>query len=147
MKIILIKDHPQLGTEGALSDVAAGYARNYLIPRKIALPATEHHVRMHQLSLEKKKRQVARDFSAAQELAKTLSGVSCTITAAAGDEDKLYGSVTAGDIAEALGKEGFKLDKKRIDLPEPIKKLGIYSVSVTLLPEVTVQIKVWVVKE
>jgi large subunit ribosomal protein L9 len=147
MKIILIKDHPQLGAEGSIAEVSAGYARNYLIPRGLALPATDHHVRMHQLSLDKKKRQAAKEVASAQEMVKTLNGVSCTITAAAGEEDKLYGSVTASDIAEALGKEGYKIDKKHIDLPEPIKKLGIYPVAVTLLPSVTAQIKVWVVKE
>lgn len=147
MKIILIKDHPQLGAEGSIAEVSAGYARNYLIPRQIALPATEHHVRMHQIALDKKKKQAAKEVASAQDLAKTLSGISCTITAAAGEEDKLYGSVTSADIAEALAKEGYKLDKKHIDLAEPIKKLGIYPIGVTLLPSVTAQIKVWVVKE
>lgn len=147
IKIILIRSHPQLGAEGDLVEVADGYARNYLLPRKIALPATDHHIRMLRLAKEKGEREAEKQLRAAEELGRKLSATSCTITAAAGDEDRLFGSVTAADIAEALVQEGISLDRKQIHLEEPIKKLGIYSVPVKVTTGVDVEVKVWVVKE
>jgi large subunit ribosomal protein L9 len=147
MKVIMTKDHPRLGPEGTVVEVAPGYARNYLLPQRMALPATDHHIRMFQLSQEKAKRVEEQQLRSAQALADRLAGASCTITVAAGEEDRLFGSVTAADITEALTKEGFAVDRKQVQLEEPIKKLGIYSVSVSLAPEVSAQVKVWVVKE
>lgn len=147
MKVILSKDHPELGGEGAVVEVAPGYARNFLLPQKLALPATEHHVRLFQSAQEKKRRQEERKAREAEELARKLSGVSCTIAVAAGDGDQLFGSVTAADIAEAIARENFMIDKRQIRLEAPIKKLGIYTVTVEVAPEVTAQVKVWVVKE
>lgn len=146
-KVILTKDHPRLGAQGTVVEVAPGYARNFLLPQRLALPATEHHIKLFEEAREKEKRQEEKKLRAAQELARKLSGISCTIAVAAGDEDKLFGSVSAADIAEALAREGFTLEKRQIMLPEPIRKLGIYSVSVVITPEVTSQVKVWVVKE
>jgi len=146
MKVILIQDHAQLGSEGEVVTLAPGYARNYLFPRGIALPATEHQIRKFRLAQEKKKRELEKQARASQEMARRLSAASCTITVAAGEEDKLFGSVTAADISEALAKEGFPVDRKQIELDEPIKKLGIYSVAVKVTPEITAQVKVWVVK-
>jgi large subunit ribosomal protein L9 len=147
MKVILTKDHPQLGSEGDVVEVAPGYARNYLLPRKLVLPATEHHLRLFKQAQEKKNREEERQIQAAQKLAQRLSGASCTIAVAAGEEDRLFGSVTTADIAAALAKEGFTVDRKQIQLDEIIKKLGIYSVTVKIAPEITAQVKVWVVKE
>ncbi len=147
MKVILTKEHSNLGAEGMVVDVAPGYARNFLIPRKLALLATDHHLRLFQSSQEKKKRREERKVRQAEELANRLSGVSCTIAVAAGEEDRLFGSVTTADISEALGRENFVIDKRQVRLEEPIKKLGIYTVTIEIAPEVTAQAKVWVVKE
>ena len=147
MKVILTKEHSKLGAEGTVVDVAPGYARNFLLPRKLALPATDHHVKLFQAAQEKKKRREERRVRQAEELARRLNGVSCTIAVAAGEEDKLFGSVTAADISEALGRENFVIDKRQIRLEEPIKKLGIYTVTIEVAPEITAQAKVWVVKE
>jgi len=146
-KLILIKDHPELGAEGDLVEVADGYARNYLLPRSIALPATEHHIRMYRLAKEKQQRQQEKEIRRAEELGRRLSATSCTIAAAAGDEDRLFGSVSAADIAAALTQEGISLDRHQIKLEEPIKKLGIYSVPVKVADGVECEVKVWVVKE
>jgi large subunit ribosomal protein L9 len=147
MKIILMEDHPRLGKTGSVVEVAAGYARNYMLPRGKALPNTEHNRRLMEGVKTKRLAEEARRHEAALELAAKLSGVSLTITMAAGEEDKLFGSVTSGDIAEALAAEGYEFDRKQVVLEEPIKKLGIFPVPVKLSPEVTAEVKLWVVKE
>ena len=147
MKVILIKDHAQLGEEGAILDVAPGYARNYLLPRKLAYPATEHHISLLEQAREKKKREQEKEVVKARKLAERLAEASCTIAVAAGEGDTLYGSVTCATIAEVLSRDGFEVDKAQINLEAPIKKLGIYSIPVLLTPDVSAQVKVWVVKE
>ncbi len=147
MKIILMEDHPRLGKTGSVVEVAAGYARNYMLPRGKALPNTEHNRRLMEGVKTKRLAEEVRRHEAALELAAKLSGVSLTITMAAGEEDKLFGSVTSGDIAEALAAEGYEFDRKQVVLEEPIKKLGIFPVPVKLSPEVTAEVKLWVVKE
>lgn len=147
MKIILMEDHPRLGKTGSVVEVAAGYARNYMLPRGKALPDTEHNRRLMEGVKRKHLAEEARRHEAALELAAKLSGISLTITMAAGEEDKLFGSVTSGDIAGALAAEGYEFDRKQVILEEAIKKLGIFTVPVKLSPEVTAEVKLWVVKE
>ncbi|RME28888.1 MAG: 50S ribosomal protein L9 [Deltaproteobacteria bacterium] len=145
MRIILQQDVDNLGTAGDVVDVKDGYARNYLIPKKIAVEADTRNLRR----LEHQKRLVAanrvRLKKQAEELAGKLAKASCTIPVLVGEQDKLFGSVTTKDIEEALRKEGLDIPRRNIVLEEPIKKLGVYNVDVRLHPEVTAQVKVWVV--
>jgi len=147
MKVILTKDHPTLGEEGTILEVADGYGRNFLLPRGLAYPATEHHISLLEQSREKKRKLEEQRLVKARELANRLNDASCTITVAAGEGDTLYGSVTAAMVAEALAGEGFAVEKSQIGLESPIKKLGIYTIPVSPAPDVTAQVKVWVVKE
>jgi len=146
MKIILCEDIEKLGKTGETANVKSGYARNYLIPKNLALEATDANVRV--VEEIKKKRQLAaqREKEKAQSVCDALQSVSCTISSQAGEDEKLFGAVTSADIAEALEPEGFKLDKKQVLLEEPIKELGVFQVSIKLHPEVTASVKVWVVK-
>lgn len=147
MKIILRKDHDKLGKIGDLVEVKDGYARNYLIPRNVAFAATPGNLR----ALEEEKKQHAdrdkRDLQHAQKIAAQLDKVSITLKVKVGEDEKLFGSVTAQMIAEALIEKGVSLDKRIIDLEEPIKALGIYTVNIKLHTEVSGKLKVWVVRE
>jgi large subunit ribosomal protein L9 len=147
MKVILRKDQEKLGTVGAVVEVKAGYARNYLVPKGIAYPATEGSIR----ALEEEKKQAGRRetklLKASQARAAELEKLSLTIKVKVGEDEKLFGSVTSQDIADAVKEKGIELDKRIIDVPEPIKALGIYTVDVKLHPSVTGKLKVWVVRE
>jgi large subunit ribosomal protein L9 len=147
MKVLLRQDHAKLGTAGSIVNVKPGFARNYLIPKGIALAATAKNVQL----LENEKKLLTwgqeKEKRKSAELAKTLETVSCTITVQVGEEDKLFGSVTSQNIAEALLAQGYEIDKRKIMLDEPIKSLGIYSVPVKLHPDIEAKVKVWVVKE
>jgi large subunit ribosomal protein L9 len=146
MKVILVKDIDKLGKSGQTVKVSDGYARNYLLPQKFALEANTANER---LFLELKKKAEQKEVKAkkeAEELAEKIRGLSCTIVRQAGEEEKLYGSVTNMDVASALQQEGLHIDKKRILLDEPIKSLGVFYVPIKLHPEVTTELKVWVVK-
>ena len=138
---------PSLGRRGETVKVKSGYARNYLFPRKLALPASESNRRVF---VEEEKVLAKRDElekHTAQHAAAKLTDVSCTIPVQVGDEDRLYGSVTANDIAKVLKEQGFDIDKKQVMLEEPIKQLGVYTIDVKLHREISAPIKVWVVKE
>jgi large subunit ribosomal protein L9 len=146
MKVILREDDKKLGSAGDLVEVKAGFARNYLFPRNLAVRADASQ--MKRLEHEKKvlhdkKEKSLKEFKL---LAAQIDKASCTISVTVGDEDKMFGSVTAMDITEALAKEGVELDKKHIHLEEPIKTLGVFSVPIKLSPEVETTLKVWVVK-
>ncbi|MDD5438803.1 MAG: 50S ribosomal protein L9 [Candidatus Omnitrophica bacterium] len=147
MEVILLQDIENLGKEGTLVNVKDGYARNFLIPRKLAAVSTPSVTAM----LERKKKQKAADEAKSREearaLAKKLEALSLTISVEAGVEDKIFGSVTSEMIRNALRTEGVELDKKLIVLEEPIKQLGIYQVPVKLHSDVPATIKVWVVKK
>jgi large subunit ribosomal protein L9 len=147
MEVILLKTLSPLGTRGDTVRVKPGYARNYLFPRHLAIPATASNKKVFDEQEKTLQRRDVAEMRAAREKAQKLAAVSCTITVQVGEEDKLYGSVTAADIAGELGKQGFELDKKTILLDEPIKKIGVYTIDIKLHREVTVPIKVWVVKE
>lgn len=147
MEIILLEDIPSLGKIGDLVKVSDGYGRNYLIPKKLAIKATpnskkqlEHEKRFVQDKTEKVKRD-------AEKLAKSIEEFSCTITKPVGESGKLFGSVTTKDIEEQLNENGFAVDRKKIDLEEPVKNLGVYTIPIRLHPEVTANLKLWVVKE
>ena len=147
MKVILTKDITALGHLGTVVDVAKGYARNYLIPQGLAMEATKGN--LAQVEQVKAKYAVVRgkEQEAAQAKLGTLEGVSVTIVQRVGEEERLYGSVTRTMIAEALAAKGFELDRKQLELEEPIKKLGTYEVAVRLAPEVKGSITVEVVAE
>ncbi len=147
MDILLIKDVDKLGREGDIVTVADGYARNYLIPRKIAMTASAQAVKLQKkIRAERIAREAAeqRDF---EELAERLSNVSVTIPVKVGEDEQLYGSVTGQDIAELLKEEGFAIDRKKIVLENPIRALGVYAIEIRLHPEVAATVKLWVVKE
>jgi len=147
MKVILKQEVEQLGNAGDVVEVAAGYGRNYLLPRGLAAAATSRSVK----EVEHQKRlvaaRVARDTKTAIEMKKRLEGVACKVAREAGEEDKLFGSVTNRDIGDALAEEGIELDHRKIILETPIKNLGIYHVEVKLAPELTATVKVWVVSK
>lgn len=147
MKVILIEDVGKLGSMGDIVQVKEGYARNYLFPRDLAKPATDSNLKIIDDIKRKKTSALTREKKDAEELKEKLSLISCTISVEAGDDDRLFGSVTSQDIADAFGEEGFSLDKRKIILDEPIKKLGVYHVTVKLHPEVSGAVKVWVVKK
>lgn len=147
MDVILRDDIAHLGHAGELVRVKDGYARNYLIPQGLALQATDGNRR--QIEAERKRRadRQAADRAQAEGLAARLADVSLTFTMKAGDGDRLFGSITAADIAGKLHEQGHEIDKRRIDLTEPIKLVGIYKVPVRLEAGVHAEVRVWVVRE
>ena len=147
MRIVLREDVEKLGRRGEIVDVAAGYARNFLLPKGKALHATDGNLKRVEQERRKFAVRLAKEKEDAAAMARRLAGISCTIVRKVGENDHLYGSVTPADIAEYLAKEGVELDKRRILLDEPIKALGIYTIPVKLHPEVSGEIRVWVVKE
>ncbi|MBW1839206.1 MAG: 50S ribosomal protein L9 [Deltaproteobacteria bacterium] len=146
MKVILIEDIPSLGKMGDLVKVADGYGRNFLVPHGKAIRATTHNVKVLEHQTKQLKNKVDKIKRDAEKLARKIEAVSCTVAKPAGDEEKIFGSVTSMDIGESLKVEGIEVDRKNIILDEPIKTLGIYTVPIKLHPEVTAQLKVWVVK-
>jgi large subunit ribosomal protein L9 len=147
MEIILLEDVPSLGKVGDLVRVSDGYGRNYLIPKKLAIKATpndkkrlEHEKRLAQDKVDK----IQRD---AGKLAKRIEEFSCTISKPVGESGKLFGAVTSKDIEQYLNENGFEIDRKKIELEEPIKNLGVYTIPIRLSPDVTVNLKLWVVRE
>lgn len=147
VKVILTDYVPSLGEPGNVVEVARGYARNYLIPQGKALEATTANMARFEQERKHYDQIMEREKEAAQARAERLAGVTLTIPQRVGEQERLYGSVTAAMIAEALAAQGFELDRKQLDLPEPIKQLGEYDIAVHLGPEVKVQIKVEVVPE
>jgi large subunit ribosomal protein L9 len=147
MEIILRHAIENLGKPGDVVTVSPGYARNYLLPRGFAYEATPGNLK--RISQEKSRLEAAENErrEAAQQLASKLEEVSLTFSARVGDEGKLFGSVTAADIAQQLEAQGFAIEKRQIDLHEPIKALGVYRVPVRLHADVRPEIKVWVIKQ
>ncbi len=142
MKVILVQDLEGYGVFGDVIEVKDGFANNYLIPRGIALPATEGNLRHIQSIIQQKMRKLEREKEKALNLAQALKGMILEISKPIGEKGKLFGSVTAGDIANALKEKGFDIDRKRILLKTPIKDIGIYTVQIRLHPQVSVDIKV-----
>jgi large subunit ribosomal protein L9 len=147
MQIILQEDVEKLGTRGQVVEVKAGYARNYLLPRKLALEATPGNMKRleHMRAAFAKKEAVEK--ADAQKLAELLTSVSITLARKAGEHDQLFGSVTSGDISEALAAQGYTIDKRKISLTDPIKVLGEYEVPIKLHREVSGSVKLTVKKE
>ena len=147
MEVILREDVDKLGNRGELVKVAAGYARNFLLPRRLAVAATEANRKIVEQERQAHLRKEAKLKSESEDLAKLLNGVSVTIAQKAGENDQLFGSVTSKDIADALAAKNFTIDRKKINLDEPIKQLGEFKVPLRLHREVTVEITVNVTKE
>jgi len=147
MKIILQKDFPGLGKKGEMKEVSDGYAHNFLFPRGFAVEASAGRVKDLELQEAKKSRRAAREREEAAALAGRLEDQNILIKANAGEGGRLFGSVTTEDIARALQEKGFKLDRKKVELAEPIKTLGRHTVTVKLHPQVTVSINITVEKQ
>src|ERR1700756_1515672 len=140
MQIILQEDVEKLGTRGQVVDVANGYARNFLLPRHLGIEATPGNLKR----LEKKE---ATEKEAAQKLAELLSAVSLSLTRKAGENEQLFGSVTTGDIADALALQGYQIEKRKIVLVDPIKVIGEYQIPIKLHRDITSTVKLTVSKE
>ena len=147
MDIILREDFESLGQAGEVVSVKDGYARNFLIPKGIAYLANEANKKRYENDVKQQAWRLNRDKKIAEELAVKLENVSCTISVQVGEEDKMFGSVTSQNIAEALATQGYEVDRRKILLEDPIKSLGIYSVPIKLHSDVEATVKVWVVKE
>ena len=147
MEVILRSDIERLGKIGDVVRVSPGYARNYLIPKNLAYTATGGNLKRIEFEKRSASQLADHELEQARKHAEKLSELSLTFQVKVGEEDKLYGSVTAGDIVEEASKQGCDLDRRKIVIEEPIKKLGVYTVGVRIHPEVVAEIKVWVVKE
>ena len=147
MEVILRKDHEKLGPVGTKAVVKDGYARNYLIPRGLAYEATAGALRALEEEKKQAERRSSKELKSSEHLAQELEKISITIQMKVGEDERLFGSVTSQMIADSLKEKGFDLDKRIIDLEEPIKALGIYNVNVKLHPSVLGKVKVWVVRE
>jgi large subunit ribosomal protein L9 len=147
MEVILKEDVPKLGHRGDVVKVATGYGRNYLLPNKLAIEASEGNKKVIEQMKASAVRKAQKDKSDAEALAKQFEGVSVTITRRAGEHDQLFGSVTTSDIAAELEKKGFTVDRRKLQLDEPIKTVGEHSVPIRLFREVSATVKVVVAKE
>jgi len=147
MEVILKKDVEKIGKAGTVVRVKEGFARNFLFPRSLAVPATGEALKKleHEAGLKSAQNAKARDEAIGVQ--QRLSSFTLTISALTQGEEKLYGGINASDISSALKEEGFPVDKNLIDLAEPIKSLGIYEIPIKLHPEVTAKLKLWVVKK
>ena len=147
MEVILRQSVENLGNPGDVVKVKNGYARNYLLPRGLAFEATAGNLKRIQQEKERLEAAESQRRSTAQDLATKLEQVSLTFSARVGEEGKLFGSVTASDIAQQLEAQGFDVEKRQIDLHEPIRALGVYRVPVRLHADVKPEIRVWVIKQ
>ena len=146
-EVILMAAVEGLGGEGEVVRVAEGYARNFLLPKKLAAPVTEATRRRLEKRRKERDVQVAEQRVAAQEIAQRIEETSCTIAVKAGAEGKMFGSVTAADIVDSLKVQGIQIEKQQLDLPEPLRELGVFNLPVKLHPDVQAVLKVWVVEE
>ncbi len=147
MKVILKEDIKGVGKQGDVKEVKRGYAYNYLFPHNLCFEANDDNVKRLEEYKKAGVRKAEKEKDSLKKLAEQLGTLSCNITVQAGEDDKLYGSVTNADIADALKKQGIELDKRKIMLEEPLKQIGIYSVKVHLAPEIEGTLKVWVIKQ
>jgi large subunit ribosomal protein L9 len=146
MEVILRASVDKLGHPGDIVKVSPGYGRNYLVPRGLAYPATPGNKKRIQQEHQRLESAEAARRSVAEQLATRLEQASLTFSARVGDEGKLFGSVTPADIAHELAAQGFTIEKRQVDLHEPIRALGVYRVPIRLHPDVKPEIKVWVIK-
>lgn len=147
MKIILLDNVEKLGRKGDVLEVAAGFARNYLIPRKLAMEVTPSNLKMVEIQQKALKKKLEKERLTYQELIKKLNEVSLTFKRRSSEKDVIFGSVSAADIHEELTRLGFEIDKKKIMLDEPIKRLGTFTVTIKVYHEDKAEIKIMVVKE
>jgi large subunit ribosomal protein L9 len=147
VRVLLREDLENLGRRGDVVKVAPGYARNYLLPKRLAVSVTPGNMKRIEQEQRSLKIRFDREKRTAEELARRIAEVSCTIVKKVGENDILYGSVTTQEIGQVLEKEGIELDRRRILMDEPIKALGVYTVPIRVHPEVTADLKVWVVRE
>ena len=147
MEVILREDIENLGTRGQVVKVASGYARNFLIPKKLAVTANDSNKKIVEQERQAHLRKEAKMQSEAQDLAKLMTGVTITFSQKAGENDQLFGSVTSKDVADGLVAKGFTIDRRKIQLDEPIKQLGEFKVPVRLHKDVTAEVTVVVSKE
>jgi large subunit ribosomal protein L9 len=147
MEVILKEDVPKLGSRGDMVKVADGYGRNFLLPRKLAIEATSANKAVVEQMRAAAVRRVQRDRAEAEALAKQLEGVSLSMERLAGEHDQLFGSVTSGDIATELEKKGFTLDRRKIQLAEPVKALGEFKIPIRLFKDVVASVKLTVTKQ
>ncbi|MBI4354059.1 MAG: 50S ribosomal protein L9 [Candidatus Omnitrophica bacterium] len=146
MDVILLKPVERLGAEGATMQVKPGFARNYLLPRGLAVVASPEQLRQVEARRHVAEQKAKRVREQVEQLKRKLEGKSLTVKLNLGEGDKAFGAITTHDIAQALAQEGLPIEKQSINLAEPIKTLGIYEVPVKLHPEVTATLKLWVVK-
>ena len=147
MEVILREEIDNLGRRGDVVKVAPGYARNYLLPKRLAVAANESNKKIVEQEKEAYLRRESKEIGDATDLAKIMGSVEVTIAQKAGENDQLFGSVTAQDITAALERAGYTIDRKKVNLAEPIKALGDYKVTVKLHREVSVELPVHVIKE
>src|SRR3989475_2145943 len=147
MEVILKEDVTKLGSRGDVVKVADGFGRNYLLPRKLAIEASAGNKTVIEQMKAAAVRRSAKEKAQAEELSKQFDGLSVSFTRRSGEHDQLFGSVTSGDIAESLSKKGFDIDRRKIQLHEPLKTLGEFSVPVRLHRDVTTHLKVIIEKE
>src|ERR1700745_765238 len=147
MEVILKEDVSNLGSRGDVVKVAEGYGRNFLLPRKLAIQATAGNKKVIEQMGAAALRRSAKEKAQAEELSKQFDGLSISFRRRSGEHDQLFGSVTAGDIAESLEKKGFNIDRRKIQLHEPLKTLGEFTVPVKLHKDVTAHLKVVIDKE
>ena len=147
MQIILQEDIEKLGNRGDVVTVKPGYARNFLLPQKLAVEATKGNLKAIERIRTSLAKKTATELAAAQKQAELLNGVSLKFTRKTGENDQMFGSVTTGDIAEGLAAQGFKIDKRQVQLADPIKIVGESPITIKVFRDVTAQIKVTVDKE
>ena len=147
MEVILREDIDQLGSRGDVVKVAPGYARNFLLPKRLAVAATESNKKIVEQERQAHLRKEAKAQGEAADLAKIMTGATVRIAQKAGENDQLFGSVTSKDIAEGLSAQNYNIDRRKIQLDEPIRQLGEYKIPVRLHKDVTVEITVVVAKE
>jgi large subunit ribosomal protein L9 len=147
MEVILREDIERLGNRGQVVKVADGYARNFLLPKRLAVAATDANRKIVEQERQAHLRREAKQKGEAEDLSKLLSGVTVTIAQKAGENDQLFGSVTSKDVADALAAKNFTIDRRKVLLDEPIKQLGEFKIPVRLHKDVTAEVTVQVVKE
>ncbi len=147
MEVILKEDVPKLGNRGDVLKVAEGYGRNFLLPRKLAIEANDANKAVIEQMKSAAVRRSAKEKSEAEALAKQFEGLEVSFTRKSGDNDQLFGSVTSGDIADALEKKSFHIDKRKIQVHEPLKTIGEFAVPIKLHKDVTTHLKVVIGKE
>jgi large subunit ribosomal protein L9 len=147
MEVILKEDVAKLGSRGDLVKVAAGYGRNFLLPRKLAIEATTGNKKVIEQMRAAAVRRSAKEKAQAEELSKQFDGLSVSFARRAGEQDQLFGSVTSSDIGDALEKKGFNVDRRKIQLHEPLKTLGEFTVPVKLHKDVSAHLKVVIERE